>query len=208
MPFLVPIEPPWDQRLANRLIRPFLSSALTPNHITSVGLLVGLAAIGCYALGGSYMALGAILFAAAYVIDHADGEFARLTGKTSALGHYYDLAVDGLVLTGVFLGMGIGLRDQVFGISTTWLGLVAGIGIAIIFLLRGELERRYSKAATRQPNLWGFEVQDLLYLILPITWLGWLKPFLALAAIGAPLYALFVCWEGWSWYRHASAERT
>ncbi len=206
MPQLARIDPPWDQRLAQLLIRPLLSTSVTPNLITSFGLLVGLGAIWCYALGGGYVHLGAILFIAAYVIDHADGEFARATGKTSRLGHYYDLAVDGVVVAGLFVGIGIGLHGRAMSMPTAWLGALAGVSIALIFVLRLELEKRFSKAATRQPNVWGFEVQDVLYLIGPITWLGWLHPFLVAAAIGAPLYALWVCWECWSWYRCPQGE--
>lgn len=208
----VRVDPPWDQRLANLLIRPLLKTAVTPNMITTVGLAVGIAALTCYALGGSLIHLGAVLFMAAYVIDHADGELARLTGKTSAFGHYYDLAVDGLVVGGVFIAIGVGLEGEVAmgsdtsPASTTMLGILAGISISLIFVLRLELERRFSKAATQQPNLLGFEAQDVLYLIGPITWFGWLEPFLTLAAIGAPIYALWVCWECWSWIRGASGN--
>lgn len=147
------VDPPWDQRLANLLIRPLLDTHVTPNMITTVGLLVGLGAIVCYALGSILVHLGAALFMAAYVIDHADGELARLTGKTSDFGHYYDLAVDGLVVGGVFVGMGLGLQDQTRAVPPAWLGVIAGISIALIFVLRLELERRFSKAATRQPNV-------------------------------------------------------
>jgi hypothetical protein len=35
-----------------------------------------------------------------------------------------------------------------------------------------------------------------MYLVGPITWLGLLQPFLILAGIGAPLFALFVLWQG------------
>lgn len=46
----------------------------------------------------------------------------------------------------------------------------------------------------------------MLYLIGPITWLGWLEGFLTLAAIGAPFYALWVCWECWSWFLQAPGK--
>jgi hypothetical protein len=72
--------------------------------------------------------------------------------------------------------------------------MLAGGATGLIVLLRLELERRAGRSATRQPNLLGFELQDLMYLVGPVTWLGGLEPFLTLAAIGAPLYALFVLW--------------
>ena len=45
---LVRVDPPWDQRLANLLIRPLLTTRVTPNMMTSVGLLFGVGAIVCY----------------------------------------------------------------------------------------------------------------------------------------------------------------
>jgi hypothetical protein len=35
-----------------------------------------------------------------------------------------------------------------------------------------------------------------MYLLGPLTWAGLLQPFLVLAAIGAPLFALLVLWQG------------
>jgi hypothetical protein len=35
-----------------------------------------------------------------------------------------------------------------------------------------------------------------MYLLGPLTWLGLLEPFLVLAGIGAPLFALLVLWQG------------
>ena len=129
-------------------------------------------------------------------LDHADGELARLTGRSSTFGHYYDLAVGGAVLTALFIGMGIGLRDAGLGAWSVELGLAAALATAVIFAVRMALERRAGKAATAQPNLLGFEVEDVMYLVVPVTWLDLLPPFLLLAGIGAPLYALFVVWQG------------
>ena len=65
----------------------------------------------------------------------------------------------------------------------------------MIFALRMGMERRGGKAAVRQPRLPGFELEDLRYLLGPITGFGLLQPFLLLAGIGAPLFALFVLWD-------------
>ena len=42
---------PWDQRIARFLVRPLVHTRVTPNHITSLRLLSGLAACGCLAYG-------------------------------------------------------------------------------------------------------------------------------------------------------------
>jgi phosphatidylglycerophosphate synthase len=191
---LAPIDPPWDQRLARALVRPLRHSRITPNGITTLTLVLGLLSAWLYVLGGSAAHFGGALFMLACLFDHADGELARMTGRTSTFGHYYDLIADALVLTALFLGIGAGLSGGEMGDGALRLGLLAGGAVGLIVLLRLELERRAGRSATRQPNLLGFELQDLMYLVGPITWLGGLEPFLTLAAIGAPLYTLVVLW--------------
>lgn len=189
------VDPPWDQRLAQTMMRPLAATAITPNQITTLGLAIGLLAAFLYAQGGWAVHLGAACFVLSFWLDHADGEFARMTGRTSLFGHYYDLAAGGCVLVAVFVGIGIGTSDGALGAWSPGLGVGAGVATAAIFVLRLELERRAGKAAVRQPNLLGFELEDLMYLLGPITWLGLLQPFLLLAGIGAPLFALLVLWD-------------
>jgi archaetidylinositol phosphate synthase len=192
---LIPIDPPWDQRLAKALMRPLVATAITPNQITTVSLAIGLLAALLYAQNGSAVHVGAACFVLSFWLDHADGELARITGRTSSFGHYYDLAAGGAVLVALFVGMSIGARQGALGASSIGLGIAAGLATALIFVLRMELERRAGKSAVRQPNLLGFELEDVMYLVGPITWLGLLQPFLILAGVGAPVFALLVLWQ-------------
>ena len=68
------------------------------------------------------------------------------------------------------------------------LGLSAGISIGLLFALRNEIERRYGKQSIKQRVVAGVEIEDLLYLVGPVTWLGWLVPLIVASGIGAPLY--------------------
>jgi phosphatidylglycerophosphate synthase len=194
-PRLRSISPPWDQRLARLLMRPLADSGIGPNQITTLSLAIGWLAAWLYAGGGAAVHLGALCFMLSFWLDHADGELARMTARTSRFGHYYDLAAGGAVLIALFVGIGVGLRDGALGAWSIGLGGAAGLATAAIFVLRMELERRAGKPATRQPNLLGFELEDVMYLLGPITWLGLLQPFLVLAGIGAPLFALLVLWQ-------------
>jgi phosphatidylglycerophosphate synthase len=192
---LARIEPPWDQRLARLLVGPLRRTPITPNAITTLTLGVGL--LGAWLLAGAGAAanLGAALVMISFLLDHADGELARMTGRTSTFGHYYDLVADALVMGALFVGIGFGLGASGLGASAARLGLIAGGGVALAILFRLELERRAGKAAVRQPSLLGFEAQDILYAVGPVTWLGGLETLLMLAAIGAPLYALVALCE-------------
>jgi phosphatidylglycerophosphate synthase len=192
---LIAIDPPWDQRLARVLARPLSATPITPSQITTLSLTIGLLAALLYAQDGWALHLGAACFVLSFWLDHLDGELARMTGRTTSFGHYYDLAAGGAVLVALFVGIGIGACRGALGAWSIGLGASAGLATAVIFVLRMELERRAGKAASRQPNLLGFELEDVMYLVGPITWFGLLHPFLLLAGIGAPLFALSVLRE-------------
>lgn len=185
---------PWDARLAAHLVRPLAASALTPNHLTTVRLLVGLAGAFAFA-AGSWPNLAAVLIAASTFLDHTDGELARISGRSSRLGHYYDLASDFIVMFALFLGIGIGLSDGAAGRTAVFMGIAAGLAVAIMFHLRHVMERAAGKALTRQPALAGFEPEDVFYLLPLVTLFDGLAGFLLAAGIGAPLAALLVVWQ-------------
>src|SRR5579871_6459911 len=99
---------PWDARLAHRLVTPLKDSWITPNILTTVRLVVGLAAAASFAPGSyGWSNIAAVLLVVSNFLDHTDGELARLTGKTSRIGHLYDLASDALVTILLFCCIGI-----------------------------------------------------------------------------------------------------
>lgn len=183
---------PWDARLAAALVRPLLGSRwVHPNHFTTIRLLVGVAGASAFA-SGVWPNLGAALVVLSNFLDHTDGEFARMSGKTSRFGHYYDLASDALVTVGLFAGIGIGLAQDDESVLEMILGLIAGGAVAMIFHLRNQMESAHGKEATRQPHWAGFEAEDVLYLMPLVTLCGGLTWFLYAAAVGAPLACLLV----------------
>ena len=190
---------PWDSRLANLLVRPLRHTRVHPNHLTTVNFAVGLLAAASYAVGSpTYADLGGALYVVSAVLDHADGELARLAGKTSAFGAAYDRITDLFVKIALFAAMGYGLRHGPLGRWAAVAGLVAGVAFVSIFLLRSELSRRRGACAVAQPGAAGFEIEDILYAIAPLTWASLLLPFVLAAAVGAPLFALFTARQLWS----------
>lgn len=192
---------PWDQQLAAWLVRPLAQSPVSPNHITALGLVCGLAAAAAYASGvGALAHLGGLLFIIAMLMDHADGELARQSGKSSRFGHVFDRAASCANHTLIFIGIGWGQGEDWMGPEFAHLaapaGLAAGISITLTFFLRARREVKIGKSAVEQPRLLGFEIEDITYLIGPITWLGWIGPFLLAAGIGAPLFLFWTLIEG------------
>jgi phosphatidylglycerophosphate synthase len=187
---------PWDARLARRMVAPLIDSWVTPNHLTTLRLGVGLAAAAAFTPGSyGWSNLAALLLVLSNFLDHTDGELARMSGKTSRFGHIYDLACDAIVtiLLFVAIGVGVGAKGGVdLSVPPAILGAVAGTAIAMIFFLRMRIEDSHGKAATRQASLGGFETEDVLYLLPLATLSNALTPLLVAAAICAPVYAIWV----------------
>lgn len=185
---------PWDARLARALVAPIKDTRITPNHLTTVRLAVGVAA-GAAFLPGTYgwSNIAALLLAISNFLDHTDGELARLSGKSSRVGHLYDLASDAVVTVLIFvaIGVGVGVRSSL-PVSPVLLGALAGTAVALIFYLRMRIEERVGKAATLQASLGGFETEDVLYLLPLATLCDGTVPLLVSASVCAPIYALWV----------------
>jgi archaetidylinositol phosphate synthase len=190
-------ERPWDARLARRLVTPLKNSRVTPNHLTTVRLAVGLAAAAAF-LPGTYgwSNLGALLLIVSNFLDHTDGELARMSGKSSRIGHVYDLASDAVVTILLFVAIGVGVgadtTTAIEKISPVALGVIAGCAVALIFYLRMRIEDMAGKAANQQGSIGGFETEDVLYLLPLVTLSNAVVPFLMTAALCAPLYAVWV----------------
>jgi phosphatidylglycerophosphate synthase len=190
------VRRPWDARLARWLITPLRHSRVTPNHLTTVRLVVGLGAAAAFVSGTyGWSNAGALLLVLSNFLDHTDGELARISGKSSRAGHLYDLASDAVVTILLFLAIGLGMSAQAgtgLPLPPAVLGLGAGIAIATIFFLRMRIESLAGKAASRQSSLGGFETEDVLYLLPLVSLCNGLTPFLIAAVIGAPLFAIWV----------------
>jgi phosphatidylglycerophosphate synthase len=143
----------------------------------------------------AHTTIGAWLFVLSNFLDHTDGELARINGKSSQWGHQYDLASDAVIHILLFVGIGYSLIHSQLGIWALLMGIVSGLSVACIFLLRNEMEQQLGKDATRQPNFAGFDVEDVLYLFPIVILLPSLVPFLSAATLGAPAFAVWVIWE-------------
>src|ERR1700712_3545792 len=74
---------PWDARLARRLVAPLKDTRVTPNHLTTGRLLVGIGAAFAFTPGTyGWSNIAALLLMLSNFLDHTDGELARLSGKT------------------------------------------------------------------------------------------------------------------------------
>ncbi len=117
----------YDQRLAKIVVAAIKGLPISPNVLTALGMLVGIASGFLYAQGTrDGMIAGSLLFMVAVWMDHVDGEFARATGKTSKFGHYFHHVAAMTSYCAMFIGAGYGLRDTWLGDWSVICGISAG----------------------------------------------------------------------------------
>jgi phosphatidylglycerophosphate synthase len=191
------VRRPWDARLARWMVAPLAHTWVGPNYLTTLRLLVGLAAVAAFFVGTYLWSnVAALLLVVSNFLDHADGELARLSGKSSRFGHIYDMVSDALVTILLFFAIGAGIGFS-RGMPSVFpgIGAIVGISVSLIFYVRVRIEDMAGKAATRQASFAGFETEDVLYLMPLVTLSSGLAPMLWLALTCAPLYALWTVFE-------------
>ncbi len=151
-------------RRCSRWITRFLvHTDLTPNHVSLVSLAIGLGAIWCFwsATPASAFA-GILLYALACIVDHADGELARLTLQESRFGANLDWTIDTLIHAGLVLGIGLTAGGPVM----QGVGLLGAAGVTLSALFARYLPREIEIGPTVGGVLWNIANRDLFYLLL------------------------------------------
>jgi phosphatidylglycerophosphate synthase len=186
----------WIHHVARVVVRPLAKTAVTPNQLTTVRLATGVAAAGMLAVGRDpWSDVAAGVFVLAMVLDRADGDLARLTGKTSPFGHAYDLISDTTCNALIFLALGVGLRDGAFGAWAIPMGIAAGLAVAAILWMVVRIEAVAGARAAELGAFAKFDPDDAMLVVPLAVWFGGATILLAAAFVGAPLFAAFFAWK-------------
>ena len=95
-----------NRRLSIGLLTPLLlriRPSITPNQVSALSFVIGLAASLCFFL--QYAVLGGVAIQLASVVDGCDGEIARLKKAQSAFGGFLDAVLDRYVDSFILFGM-------------------------------------------------------------------------------------------------------
>jgi archaetidylinositol phosphate synthase len=187
----------WIHRIVRPFVRPLVRTVVTPNHLTALRLLTGIAAAILLAGGDSFWSdIAGAVFLLSFLLDRADGELARQSARISLRGHSFDLYADYSANILIFLGMGVGMEGALGGVAVA-LGAVAGAAIGMIFWIVSRVERL--EGAAEFPSVSGFDPDDGMIFIPLAVWLDAEPYLLVAAAIGAPA---FLVWTLWRFRRH------
>lgn len=177
--------------LVRPAVRRLAHTAVSPNHLTTWRCVTGVAAAVAFAQGGTaWPAIGGAVFVLSMLLDRADGELARLTGRFSAFGAQYDIAADCGANMLAMLGIGIGLADSA-GAWGPLLGTVAGLGIGALFWQVHVLSLGTPQGYAISGSL-SVDGDDALVLVPVAVWCGAALPMLAVAAVVTPLAAIWL----------------
>ena len=186
-------QSPWDQRLARVMVRSLVRTPITPNQLTIVSLLVSVLGAVLLSTGDpALMNWGAGVFVVGRFLDHFDGELARATGRTSRVGYYLDYIAGSVSYVALFTGAAFGIFAMLPEGMALLLGVIGGVSAIAVMVLDFRLDSAlHDGSADGYPAWGGFELEDGIYLLAPITWLGFLHLFFVLAAAGAAVYGLW-----------------
>ena len=181
----------WVHRMVRPAVRPLVRTPVTPSQLTWLRLLTGLCAAIAFSQGeDSWRNVGTAIFLVSFLLDRADGELARLSGKESAFGHKLDLMSDALCNGLVFVGLGLGLRDGYFGLWAVGMGAVAGLAVALILLMVVRVEDTGGERAAELQSAAGFDPDDGILLVPIFIWLGLEDLLLGLSVVSVPLVCI------------------
>ncbi len=127
---------PLTRHLSYRLTLLLVQTPITPNQITALSMIAGLAGAFCFAFGTwDLSVVGGILLIAGYTLDNCDGEIARLKKMSSEWGAHFDDLVDWLVDSAFFAGLGFGTSTATGNMIWLWLGMAASFGATIDYII-------------------------------------------------------------------------
>lgn len=191
----------FERRISLAISRRLAATRVTPNAMTAVSVAVGLAGASFFlSPRPAFQFAGALLFLAHSILDGCDGELARLKFQESRLGGVLDFWGDNVVHCAVFGAIAIGWSRE---IGEPW-PLAAGAAAILGTLLSAGLVFRETMSHEREGPLFttvsrapasrlsraadALARRDFIYLVVILSAFGKAKWFLALAAVGAPLF--------------------
>jgi len=194
-----------NRRVSRVLTRWFVRRPITPNQVSLLSLAVGLLSAWVFwSPSPFWAALGLLLYEASVILDHADGEIARLKFLESAWGGHLDFAIDTVVHVALTLAMA-DIASRLTGLEELLaVGAVAALGVAASGVAVHSLSSRARPEGlfTRLANRDLFYLVLLAYLILMGVAPSLLIGLLALLAIGTnSFWAAYLIGVGIPWIR-------
>ena len=190
-----------DEKIAAKVVQYLVKTSITPNQVTTFSLLLAAFAAVFFSFGIYFFSvIGSLLFILAKFLDHVDGQLARELKKETKFGWYYDSFVDTLTYILMFVGISAGIPPGTFEIKFFTIVeldlqdylLFSAIIASILNTLLGIVHKyKTSKDFYGFPQTKKFALEDGVYLIGPITWIGFINFFFLISSIGSVVFVIY-----------------
>ena len=181
----------FHRRCSRWITRLLVNTPVTPSQVSLASLAVGIAAIWCFWRATPLSAVwGVVFYAIASILDHTDGEIARLTFQESQSGANLDWTVDTIIHAGLVLGMAVTAEGR----PMHWVGLFSALGVTLSALFARYLPLGVVAGRGAGGMLKALGSRDLVYLLLlsfvAFRWLApsLLQPLAVVVGIGSQAY--------------------
>ncbi len=196
-----------NRKISAIITKGIAKTPITANQITIFNFFVGIVALFYFLKGGYYMFLtGALVYQLNTVMDHCDGDIARLKNISSKFGFWLDLITDAFIGSAVLTSIGYGCYAATNNSSFVVWGVLAGAGVLISSILvffnilkKDDVQRSISiagnyekKASTLEKFVDNTLNKNLSFYILIAALVNQLDLLLICAAIGVQIHWILI----------------
>ncbi|HEY3275139.1 MAG TPA: CDP-alcohol phosphatidyltransferase family protein [Syntrophorhabdaceae bacterium] len=136
----------WERKLLKPLLFPLTRLGMGPDMVTLAGLVV--IVISGLMLSRGYLLTGACLLLAGGLLDAADGELARLTGRETSFGGFLDSVADHCGDFAVYLGL-------------LWLSLNNRMGSEVVLIFVAFFGSVFGSLIRSRASMAGVDARDV-----------------------------------------------
>jgi len=182
-----------DEKIASRIVKRLSQTNVTPNQISTIGLLLAAFAAVFFSFGWyPFSVIASIFFILARFCDHLDGELARAKGENTKLGYYFDYFVGTVSYILMFLGISAGIPDKIFGyIGGYSVENFLTFSAVMACLLNTILHFLYKARSKKEFPDYPSRLEDGIYLIGPFIWIGLINIFFFISTVGSVVYFFY-----------------
>jgi len=182
-----------ERRISLAVTRRLAAGPITPNAMTILSAAIGLASAPFFLSASPVWQLtGALLLLTHSILDGCDGELARLKFMQSPRGAMLDYWGDNLVHVAVFTCIAIGWS---LAVGAAWPLIAGAVSVAATL---GSAALMFERTAHDRAPIDGvidaLASRDFVYILLVLSAFGKAPWFLAVTAVGTPIFLLFALW--------------
>ena len=150
--------------------------------------MLGVLAALSFATGPAWFAVGAAIFFIGLLLERSDGEFRHLSGPMSPAVDRFSLITYGLTNALAFIGLGIGLRNGIYGLWEIPMGLFAAFSLCVLPWIIQRLETIDGERSAEFDGIAGIDADDMLFIVPVAIWAGWSEGVMLVVAFGGTAF--------------------